>query len=53
MHRAVPNASGQADNSKVVVVPQDHHQTEVTSVVTVEYSQPWLGFRGSAGEWWP
>jgi hypothetical protein len=33
--------------------PAKDHQTEVTPVVTVEYSQPWLGFRGSVGEWWP
>src|SRR5216683_5697680 len=32
--QAVPNACGQADNPKVVVVPQDH-QTEVTPVVTL------------------
>lgn len=26
MHSAVPNAFGQADNPKVVVVPQDHQR---------------------------
>jgi len=29
------------------------HQTEVTLVAAVEYSQPWLGFLGSVGEWSP
>ena len=39
--------------SKVVVVPQDH-QIDVTPVVTAGYtSKPWLGFRGSVGEWSP
>jgi hypothetical protein len=51
-HRNVPNAPSHAGNPTMAAVSKDH-ETDVRPVATVEYSHPWLGLRGSAGEWSP